>query len=97
MGAVKRLAVAVLLLAACARTTATRDQWLRMSRDEKTLYVRSLIGHEQATAAKGGTPKRFGAPEEYIAKIDAAYARGDKREVDPIFEEVTKCPTCSTK
>lgn len=91
----RRLVVAALgallvVVCACARTTATRDDWQRMSRDEKTLYVRSLIGHEQATAAKGGTSRSFAPPEEYVVRIDAAYAGGDRRDVDEVFASLVR-------
>jgi hypothetical protein len=82
----KRLLVCLLLVIACARTTASRDDWQRMSRDEKTLYVRSLIGHEKAKERKGGNDRAYEKPPAiYVQEIDAAYARGDKRTVDDVF------------
>jgi predicted Fe-S protein YdhL (DUF1289 family) len=81
------LLCALLIVFACARTTATRDGWLKMSHDEKTLYVRSLIGHEKAKEAKGGNQRVYERPAEiYVQEIDAAYARGEQRTVDEVFE-----------
>jgi predicted Fe-S protein YdhL (DUF1289 family) len=95
MGAMtfRRFIVIVLLLVACARTTATRAQWLQMSPDEKTLYVRSLLGHEQATKAKGGNARTFpNDAQTYVARIDAAYAHGEQRGVDEVFESLGTPP-----
>jgi len=83
------LAMALLLLAACARTTADRAQWQRMSRKEKDLYVTSLMGHQLAKQAKGGNDLRFDRPVAYyIHLIDWAYDHGDRREVDTLFESL---------
>jgi hypothetical protein len=82
------LAFALLALLACNRT-ANRAQWRRMSAREKTLYVRALLGHEAAKKAKGGNDLRFPqTPEQYVRAIDAAYARGDRRSVDDVFESL---------
>ncbi len=72
---------------ACSRTNIPRQQWQSMPSEEKVLYVRTLIGHQQARAAKGGNDRLFtAAPEEYVKRIDAAYAHGDQRTADAIFE-----------
>jgi len=85
----KRLLACLLLVIACARTTASRDDWRRMSPNEKTLYVRSLLGHEKAKEQKGGNDRAFDRPPaEYVKQIDDAYARGDKRGVDEVFESL---------
>src|SRR5205823_4082709 len=61
----------LVFLISCAPHRVTRSEWQRMSRDEKTLYVRSLIGHEKAKEAKGGNDRVFAQPAEtYMAKID---------------------------
>lgn len=79
--------VALLLTLACARTSVDRAQWQRMSRDEKTLYVRTLLGHEMVKERKGGNDLVFTRPaEEYVQRIDAAYASGDPRDVERVFE-----------
>lgn len=86
----RRLLAALLLLGivACSRTNISRTQWQAMPAAKKVLYVRTLLGYEQAKAAKGGNDRHFpAAPEEYVKKIDAAYLRGDQRTVDAIFEE----------
>lgn len=64
-----------------------------MSPDQKTLYVRTLLGHQKVKEAKGGNAQVFDrAPEEYARRIDEAYARGDARDVDTIFEEMGARP-----
>jgi hypothetical protein len=76
-------------LIACARTHLDRAQWQRMSPSEKTLYVRTLLGHEKVKDAKGGNARVFDRPaEEYARRIDAAYARGERRDADTLFEEM---------
>lgn len=79
--------IALLILAACSRTTIDRAHWQQMSPNEKTLYVRSLLGHEQARESKGGTPLVHPQPTEaYVRAIDAAYAHGETRDVDTLFD-----------
>jgi len=86
---VRRLAAAFLLLAACAQTHVDRDHWQRMSSSDKTLYVRTLLGREKVKEAKGGNARVFDRPaEEYARRIDEAYARGERRDVDALFEEM---------
>ena len=86
---VLRAASCVLLLVACARTHVTRQEWQRMSSDRKTLYVRTLLGHEKVKDAKGGNARAFGRPAaEYARRIDQAYARGEQRDADAVFEEM---------
>lgn len=79
---------AVLLLVvtlACARDVG-QEEWQAMSRDEKTLYVHSLIGAEKTRERKGGSAIPIEArPEEIVARVDVAYARGDQRSVSEIF------------
>ncbi len=83
-----RIAMAIVLLA-CHRTNIDRSQWQSMSPNEKSLYVRTLLGHEKTKEAKGGNDRVFRkAVNEYVARIDAAYANGDQRRVDVIFEEM---------
>jgi predicted Fe-S protein YdhL (DUF1289 family) len=84
-----RLAISLLLLLACARTNISRTQWQSLSPSEKTLYVRTLLGHEKTKEAKGGTDRVFKqSAEDYVKRIDETYARGDQRTVDAIFEEM---------
>ena len=79
----------VLIALACQRTNISRAQWQQMPQNEKTLYVRTLLGHEKSREAKGGNDLVFPQPaEEYVKRIDEAYARGDQRTVDAIFEEM---------
>lgn len=83
----KRLLVIALLLFACSRTVITRARWESMPAAEKTLVVKTLIGGEKAKAAKGGNEKRFSRPaDEYVHRIDAAYAHGERRDVNALFE-----------
>ena len=79
----------VVFLLACHRTNIDRSQWQSMSPNEKTLYVRTLLGHEKTKEAKDGNDRVFRKPiNEYVTRIDAAYAHGDQRNVDIIFEEM---------
>lgn len=79
----------VLIILACQRTNISQAQWQKMPPNEKTLYVRTLVGHEKTREAKGGNDLVFALPaEEYVKRIDEAYARGDHRTVDAIFEEM---------
>lgn len=81
--------IVLLLLLACHRTNIDRAQWQSMSSNEKTLYVRTLLGHEKTKEAKGGNDRVFRqTAEDYATRIDNAYARGDQRSVDAIFEEM---------
>jgi len=73
---------------ACSPHT-DRAQWQSMTRDEKTLYVRQLLGHETVKERKGGNDRVFArTPDEYVTRIDTAYARGDRRDPDAIFAEM---------
>jgi len=86
----RSLAVFTLLLTlACAGGTVTRADWQEMSREERLLYVRALLGEEQAKDAKGGRGATYDRPaEEYVTRIEAAYARGDERGVREIWTEL---------
>ena len=82
---------AAFLLLACHRTNIDRAQWQAMSANEKTLYVRTLLGHEKTKEAKGGNARVFTRSiDDYVKSIDDAYARGDRRSVDTIFETMGK-------
>jgi hypothetical protein len=62
-----------------------------MPREDRVLYVRSLIGEEKAKDAKGGRGRTVARPaEEYVDRIDGAYARGDAREAHEIFAELAR-------
>ena len=64
----------------------TADKWQHMSPSEKTVYVRSMLGGEKAKDAKGGTGHHYSLPaDDYVKQIDAAYARGDRRDPAVIF------------
>jgi hypothetical protein len=79
----------VLVAAACHRTNISRTQWQQMPQTEKALYVRTLLGHEKTREAKGGNDLVFTqSVDAYVKRIDDAYARGDQRTVDVIFEEM---------
>jgi hypothetical protein len=83
------LFLSLLLLLACNRTNIDRAEWQSMSPIEKTLYVRTLLGHEKAKEAKGGNDRVFTrSADDYVKRIDDAYAHGDRRNVDTIFEEM---------
>ena len=77
----------LLILLSCHRTNIDRAQWQSMSANEKTLYVRTLLGHEKTKEAKGGNDRVFTRSiDDYVKGIDDAYGRGDTRTVDAIFE-----------
>jgi predicted Fe-S protein YdhL (DUF1289 family) len=82
-------ALLLLLILACHRTNIDRTQWQSMSANEKSLYVRTLLGHEKTKEAKGGNDRVFTRSiDDYVQSIDDAYARGDTRSVDAIFESM---------
>ena len=82
-------ALLLALLLACAQPHVDRAQWQRMPADRKTLYVRTLVGREKVKEAKGGNARAFDRPaEEYARRIDEAYARGEQRDADTLFEEM---------
>ena len=81
------IALVMTLVLACGRTSVDRSHWQQMSPAEKTFYVRSLLGHEQASASKGGEPPAHPRPaEEYVRAMDAAYARGESRNANVLFD-----------
>jgi hypothetical protein len=90
LGSGRLTIIALLLLTlACHRTNIDRAQWQSMSATEKSLYVRTLLGHEKTKEAKGGNDRVFPLSiDDYVKRIDDAYARGDQRTVDAIFEEM---------
>ena len=78
----RTLVLATLLLLACARDTISRDEWRRMPREDRVLYVKTLVAEEVAKDAKGDRGRVRQRPaEEYVNEIDQAYARGDARNV----------------
>jgi hypothetical protein len=85
-------AIALLLVLACSPPHVDRARWQAMSRSDKTLYVRQILGGEQAKAAKGGAAARAHAlpAEEYVRLIDEAYARGETRDVDGVFAALSE-------
>lgn len=87
-----RTVIAVLLLlVACSRDTIDRAEWARMSREDRVLYVRSLMGAERVKEAKGGGGRTYDRPAEvYMNEIDRAYARGEQREVPEVFAELSR-------
>jgi hypothetical protein len=80
------LAIALFVFA-CAKPEATRETWQSMTAEEKTIYVRSLMGAEKVKERKEGKIRKpTREAEEYVREIDAAYARGDTRAPDQIFD-----------
>lgn len=81
------IALLLFLTLACHRTNIDRAQWQSMSANEKSLYVRTLLGHEKTKEAKGGNDRVYARSiDDYVKSIDDAYAHGDTRSVDAIFE-----------
>jgi hypothetical protein len=88
MGEVVRALFLLLLFIACSQHV-TRDRWQQMSPSAKQVYVRSLIGGEQAKNAKGGRGNHYSASaDDYIRRIDEAYSRGDNRDPNLIFADL---------
>jgi hypothetical protein len=74
------------VLLACSRGTVDRAEWQQMNAHDRVLYVKSLLGAEQAKDAKGGRGRTYDRPaEDYVKKIDDAYARGEQREPADVF------------
>lgn len=85
----RRIALALILAVACAKPSVERADWQQMSAEEKTLYVQSLIGAEKVKERKEGNVRHIPRDvEAYVKEIDAAYARGDTRAPEAIFESV---------
>jgi hypothetical protein len=89
VGAVRKvvaLATVALVLACADAESVERGEWLRMTEEQKVIYVQSLLGAEKVKERKGGTAKVYALPAaEYVKKIDAAYAAGDARSPEQIF------------
>ena len=80
---------AAVLVAACDRGGITPARWQEMTVEQKTLVVKSLLGGETATARKGGPPRSYsGTAVEYVERIDAAYGRDDRRNVEEIWRDL---------
>ncbi len=83
------IALVSLLVVACGRGEVSPGRWEAMSSDEKTLIVRALLGAETVAARKGGTNAKYsGTADDYVARIDAVYQRGDDRTVEGIWPEL---------
>jgi hypothetical protein len=84
----KRVAALLIFLLACT-PHVNRARWIHMPQSEKTLYVKSLLGAEKVKAAKGGTPRQYSrTPDEYVKRIDTAYAAGDSRDPAAILGDL---------
>jgi predicted Fe-S protein YdhL (DUF1289 family) len=84
-------ALLLLVVLACSRTTIDRAEWQAMSHEDRVLYVKTLIAEEQAKEAKGGHGKRVTRPaEEYVTMMDAAYARGEQQQPEPLFGQLAQ-------
>lgn len=82
-------AVLLLALAACSAGGVDRDDWRRMSKDDRVLYVKSMIGAEKVKDAKGGGGRVYAKPAEtYVEQIDAAYERGARGDPHEIFVQL---------
>ena len=81
----RAVVIALLLFIACS-PVPNRDRWHSMPQSEKMLYVKSLLGAEKVKEAKGGNQRHYSlTAEEYVERIDDAYARGDRRDPQEIF------------
>jgi hypothetical protein len=87
MESARPLVLLLIFIAACTANRVDRARWSAMSPQEKKIYVQSMIGHEEAKSAKGGNDRRFPlSADEYVRRIDDAYAHGDRRPPATIFE-----------
>src|SRR5258708_3414227 len=78
--AMRRWSAAALLALLFCAPQIDRSHWQRMPQPEKVLYVKSLLGAEKVKEAKGGNARHHSrTAEEYVKRIDAAYALGDQR------------------
>lgn len=79
--------IALAVLLACASPNEmTRAKWQSLSREDRVLFVKTLIAAEKTKDAKGGGGRTYNEDAAaYTARIDEAYARGDQRRVDEIF------------
>ncbi|MFZ2492569.1 MAG: hypothetical protein WA208_13910 [Thermoanaerobaculia bacterium] len=88
-----RALAALLLVAsllACGAESVDQQRWEGMSHDARLLYVKALLGEEKAKEAKGGNDRVYPlAAEEYLNRIEAAYAGGDRRAPREIFAEMS--------
>lgn len=83
------LAFAAFVLLTCARAEVDRAEWQAMPAIDRALYVNTLIAAETVKQKKGGGGKTYSrGAEEYVTRIDAAYARGDQRDPHEIFMEL---------
>jgi len=81
----------VALVVACARGEVARADWEGMSVKEKDLIVESFRGPEAARDAKGGGGRLHPRSTEfYREKIDELYAKGDRRSVARIWEDLVE-------
>ena len=81
------LLVPFLLLLACARDTISREEWRRMPREDRVLYVQTLVAEEVAKDARGRPGPCETASGGGIRERDRSGLRaGDARPVDAIFE-----------
>ena len=89
MAALRRLTIvaALFLALACASPNEmSRAQWQSLSREDRVLFIKTLIAAEKAKDAKGGGGRTYAEDAQtYAQRIDQAYARGDDRRVDEIF------------
>ncbi len=91
--ALRAAVLLVFAVLACSPRPMTRGRWLEAAPAERLVYVKALLGAEAAKEAKGGNPRRFSKlPSAYVEAIDHAYANGDSRTADKIFESLADPP-----
>lgn len=79
----------VVLCCGCLARAASREEWQKMPPEEKRMYVRTLLGHEQVAERKGGVDTKHTAGiDEYVTRVDARYAAGDARTVDEVWRDL---------
>ena len=60
----RALALSLFFVLSCARDTLSPAEWRAMSREDRVLYVHSLLGAEKAKDAKGGGGRTYDRPAE---------------------------------
>ncbi len=87
--ALRAAVLLVFALVACAPHAMTRERWQKAAPVERLVFVKALLGAESAKRAKGGNARTFSKmPYDYVEAIDEAYANGDSRTADQIFESL---------
>lgn len=79
--------ILLLVLGCTAQAEVSAEEWKNMTREERLLTVKSLLGGEVAADAKGGSGGRYPeSAERYVERVDALYADGDRRPLSEVWK-----------